>query len=103
LGRVGEAYQESRLNEFRDRGVLKGAEYAAAERSKAAEQMTAADRVLRNILRRVDKAGPGGVTNGELVNSIHSRDRSLVRGAMEYATSQGILVMDEKTKVWTRP
>jgi hypothetical protein len=103
LGRVSEAYQESRLNEFRDRGVLKGAEYAAAERSKVAEQMTAADRVLRNLLRRVDKAGPGGVTNGELVSSIHSRDRSLVKGALDYATSQGVLVMDEKTKIWTRP
>lgn len=103
LGRVSEAYQESRLNEFRDRGVLKGAEYAAAERSKAAENLTAADRVLRNILRRVDKAGPDGVPNADLVKSIHSRDRSLVRGALDYATSQGILVMDENTKIWTRP
>jgi hypothetical protein len=103
LGRVGEAYQESRLNEFRDRGVLKGAEHAAAERSKAAEQMTAADRVLRNILRKVDRSGPNGVPNGELVNSIHSRDRSLVKGALDYAISQGVLVLDENTKVWTRP
>lgn len=103
LGRVSGAYQESRLNEFRDRGVLKGAEYAAAKRSEAAEQMTAADRVLRNLLRKVDRSGPAGVLNGELVGAIHSRDRSLVRGALDYATSQGILVMGEKTKVWTRP
>lgn len=103
LGRVGEAYQESRLNEFRDRGMLKGAEHAAAKRSEAAEQVTAADRVLRNLLRKVDRSGPDGVSNGELVNSIHSRDRSLVRVALEYAVGQGVLVMDEKTKVWTRP
>lgn len=103
LGRVSEAYQESRLNEFRDRGLLKGAEHAAAERSKAAENMTAADRVLRNLLAKVDKSGPGGVPNRELVTAIHSRDRSLVKGALDYAVSQGVLVMDESTKVWTRP
>lgn len=102
LRRVGEAYQESRLNEFRDRGVLKGAEHAAMERSKAAEQVTAADRVMKNILKKVDKSG-GSVANRDLVNSIHSRDRSLVRGALEFAVSQGLLVMDEETKVWTRP
>jgi hypothetical protein len=103
LRRVAESYQESRLNEFRDRGVLKGAENAAAERSKANEQVTAAERVLRNIIKRVEKAGPGGVYNTDLIQAIHSRDRPLVRGALDYAASQGLLVMDETTKMWVKP
>ena len=103
LGRVDEAYQESRLNEFRDRGVLKGAEHAAAERSKAVENLKAQDRVLRNLLAKVDRSGPGGVSNRELVTSIHSRDRFMVKFALDNAVSQGFLVMDEQTKVWTRP
>jgi hypothetical protein len=103
LGRVDEAYQESRLNEFRDRGVLKGAEHAAAERSKAVENLKAQDRVLRNLLAKVDRSGPDGVSNRELVTSIHSRDRFMVKFALDNAVSQGFLVMDEQTKVWTRP
>ena len=103
LGRVDEAYQESRLNEFRDRGVLKGAEYAAAERSKASEQLKAADRVLRNIIKKVENAGPFGIKDTDLVQAVHSRDRPLARGALDYAVSQGYLVMDEETKFWTRP
>lgn len=103
LKRVDEVYQESRLNEFRDRGVLKGAEYAAAERSKANEQVKAADRVLRNILKKVQNAGPFGIKDTDLVQSVHSRDRPLARGALDYAASQGYLVMDEETKFWTRP
>jgi hypothetical protein len=103
LGRVDEAYQESRLNEFRDRGMLKGAEYAAAERSKANEQVKAADRVLRNIIKKVENAGPFGIKDTDLVQAVHSRDRPLARGALDYAASQGYLVMDEETKFWTRP
>jgi hypothetical protein len=103
LGRVDEVYQESRLNEFRDRGMLKGAEYAAAERSKANEQVKAADRVLRNIIKKVENAGPFGIKDTDLVQAVHSRDRPLARGALDYAASQGYLVMDEETKFWTRP
>lgn len=103
LRRVGEAYQESRLNEFRDRGVLKGAEHAAAERSKVAENMTARDRVSRNLLKKVDKSASDGVSTTELVQSIHSRDRFMARAALEWLASEGILVMDEQTKAWSRP
>jgi hypothetical protein len=103
LGRVSEAYQESRLNEFRDRGVLKGAEYAAADRSKVNEQLTAHERVLKNIMKQVGKAGPFGIKDTDLVQAIHSRDRPLARGALDFAASQGYLVMDEETKFWTRP
>lgn len=102
LRRAVESYQESRLNEFRDRGVLKGAEYAAAKRSEADENFAAADRVLKNILRKIDKSVVG-VPNGELVSSIHSRDRHMIRRALDFAVSNGVLVMDEQTKVWTRP
>ena len=103
LLRVSESYQESRLNEFRDRGVLKGAEYAAAERSKTNEQLTTAERVLRNIVKKVEKAGPFGIKDTDLVQAVHSRDRPLARGALDYALAQGLLVMDEETKFWTRP
>jgi hypothetical protein len=103
LLRVSESYQESRLNEFRDRGVLKGAEYAAAERSKTNEQLTTAERVLRNIIKKVEKAGPFGIKDTDLVQAVHSRDRPLARGALDYALGQGLLVMDEETKFWTRP
>lgn len=103
LRRVSESYQESRLNEFRDRGVLKGAEYAAAERSKTNEQLTTAERVLRNIVKKVEKAGPFGIKDTDLVQAVHSRDRPLARGALDYALAQGLLVMDEETKFWTRP
>ena len=103
LLRVSESYQESRLNEFRDRGVLQGAEYAAAERSKTNEQLTTAERVLRNIIKKVEKAGPFGIKDTDLVQAVHSRDRPLARGALDYALGQGLLVMDEETKFWTRP
>lgn len=103
LRRVSESYQESRLNEFRDRGVLKGAELAAAERSKVSEQMTAADRVLKNVLKRVEGAGAFGIKETDLVQSIHSRDRNLVRNALSYAESEGLLVRDSQTKFWIKP
>ena len=103
LRRVSESYQESRLNEFRDRGVLKGAEYAAADRAKAAENMAAADRVFQNVMKKVEKAGAFGIKETDLVQSIHSRDRSQVRGALSFAESEGLLVRNPETNFWTKP
>lgn len=101
--RVMESYRESKIDESRDRGQLKGVEAAAAERGKVQEQVDSASRVLNNVIDKIKKSMPDGISNRELSRSIVSRDRSMVKGALDYAQSQGWITQVEGTTTWVTP
>jgi|GEM_PF-1611993 len=98
--RTVDKYRSSKMDESRERGQLKGVENAAAELSKVEEQTARVQRVLDNVVGRIRRAMPDGITNRDLTNSITPRDRSLVKGALDYAVSQGWIRQIEGTTIW---
>lgn len=98
--RTLEAYQSAKENESRERGQIRGVEAAAAELGKASEQMSTADRVRRNVLRKITQAGPEGLPNRRLIQAIASADRMLLKPALDAMTSQGLIAQIEGTTSW---
>lgn len=95
-----EAYQQSKAEESRERGQLRGVEAAAADLGKMQEQTDRAQRVLNKVVGRIRQAGEEGISNRDLVRYVTSKDRALVQSALEYATSQGWVMQVEGTTTW---
>lgn len=99
-GKVIEAVQESRENESRDRGKLRGVEAAAAELGKMQERTDSVQRVMNNVVDKIKRAMPDGISNRDLTQRITSRDRGLLKGALDYLLGQGTIIQREGTTIW---
>ncbi|AII28260.1 DNA primase/polymerase [Mycobacterium phage YungJamal] len=95
-----EAYQSSKVDEYRERGQLKGIEAASAEMGKAQEQTDRAQRVANSVLDKIRKAGPEGISNRELTQRVAYRDRGMLPGVLEWAVGQGMIAQISGTTNW---
>lgn len=95
-----EAYRMSKVDEFRERGELRGVEAAAADLGKAQEQTDRATRVYNRVVERIRRAGPEGISNRDLVRAVSSRDRTLIQPALDFAAAQGVVRQIEGTTTW---
>lgn len=90
---AAEELREERVNEFRDRGQLKGVEHAAAELGKAREQVAAPQRVMSSVIDKIKRAMPEGLTNRDLMRRISGRDQGGVRDVLDYLVGQGTVAL----------
>src|SRR5512139_787943 len=95
-----EAYRACKVDESRDRGELRGVEAAAAEIGKAQEQTDRVQRVIGNVLTKIKRSMPDGISNRDLNRAMASRDRGLLQGALEYLAGDGQIYRLEGTTIW---
>lgn len=94
------AYQASKIEEYRERGELKGIESASAELGKMQEQTDQAQRVRDRTLARIREAGPEGISNRILTQRTTSKDRPLLQGALMMLSGEGLIDSLPGTTIW---
>jgi len=85
-----------------DRGETRGIETAAAEAAKLFEEAERKRRILRWLLATVEAAGEEGINKRELSRGIASRDRKFLDGALDFASSSGLIKHQEGTTKWVK-
>jgi hypothetical protein len=93
------SYQTAKEDESRDRGQLRGVEAAAADLGKLQERTDSSQRVLNRVIDKIKRSMPDGISNRDLDRSM-SRDRALMKGALDYAEGQGWITQREGTTIW---
>lgn len=92
--------QEVRVSESRERGHLRGVEAAAAEVGKASEQMDAGPRVTANVMDKIKRAMPDGISKRDITRKINGPDQGLVGNVLDYLAGQGLIMQLEGTNRW---
>ena len=101
-GQTLAAIEEAAHDEALERGGLRGVELHAADLQRLREGQEQVERRLAWIVRKLDEAGPDGLTTRALANKDNARSRPYHESALALGVERGLLRHVDGTTTWVR-